>query len=106
MALVEMDCFGFQDTHTRVFIKFVYIYIRKIYIKYKNISEKYINKKIYPPSFLGMMRTCNEHTVPYTWNQNEKMNRYHLEDCTRISVSTEHDRYYGQISGHKSKPGA
>ena len=33
------------------------------------------------------------------------MNRYHLEDCTRISVSTEHDRYYGQISGHKSKPG-
>ena len=66
MALVEMDCFGFQDTHTRVFIKFVYIYIRKIYIKYKNISEKYINKKIYPPSFLGMMRTCNEHTVPCT----------------------------------------
>lgn len=55
--------------HTPGFFKiciYIYIYIRKIYIKYKNISEKYINKKIYPPSFLGMMRTCNEHTVPYT----------------------------------------
>ena len=32
MALVEMDCFGFQDTQTKVFFKIcIYIYKKNIY---------------------------------------------------------------------------